>query len=147
MPNRTQSYNLAVVQDLLLAAFTADDLRRLVLYTSRQALKPIIHQFASGDGLTAMAEKAITYCHKQDCFADLLAEVKRINPRQYARFEAQLLSSSEATQADSTSASPPPGPTGGTTYVTHIQHAQGIAIGDGARVITGHPPEREDDID
>ena len=28
---------------------------------------------------------------KQDCMADLLAEVKEVNPRQYANYEGDLL--------------------------------------------------------
>ena len=67
------------------------DLRRLVLYTSRPDLKPLIHVFGSGDGLSAMVEKAITFGQTQDCMGELLAEVKEANPRQYARFETRLL--------------------------------------------------------
>ena len=85
------TYNIAAVRDLLLAGFTGGDLRRLVLYTSRPDLKPLLHEFGSGDGLSAMVEKAITFSQKQDCMADLLAEVKEANPRQYARFEPRLL--------------------------------------------------------
>ena len=84
-------YNVVAVRDLLLAGFTADDLRRLVLYTSRPALRPLIHEFGSGDGLSAIVEKTVTYCQKQDCIPDLLAEVKEANPRQYANYEDGLL--------------------------------------------------------
>ena len=66
------------------------DLWRLALYTSRPDPKPPIHAFGSGEGLNAMVEKTITHCRNKDCMADLLAEVKEANPRQYARFEASL---------------------------------------------------------
>ena len=68
----------------------ADDLRRLMLYTARPALQSLAHEFSSADGLSAMVEKTITYCQKQDCMADLLAEVKVANPRQYANYEHDL---------------------------------------------------------
>lgn len=123
------------MRDLLLAAFTADDLRRVILYTSRPALKPLIHQFSSGDGLAAMVEKTTTFCHKQDCVGDLLTEVKTANLRQFNRFESRLLAGSAP--ADSSSA---PGESvqgsRSVTYVTNIERGYGIAIGDGAKVIT-----------
>ena len=84
-------YKIAAVRDLLLAGFTGDDLRRLVLYTSRPALQPLAHEFGSGDGLSAMVETALTFCQKQDCMADLLEEIKGANPRQYANYEHDLL--------------------------------------------------------
>ena len=79
-------YNLAAVRDLLLAAFTAADLRRLFLYSGNAELQPLTRQFSDGDGLEAMVEKTIQHCAKQGLFPDLLAEVQRANPRQYARF-------------------------------------------------------------
>ncbi len=85
------TYKLTAVRDLLLAGFTAGKLRRLVLYASSPALQPLIHEFSESDGLSAMVEKAITYCQKKDCMADLLAEVKKENPRQYARYEDDML--------------------------------------------------------
>jgi hypothetical protein len=142
-----QSYDLAVIRDLLLAAFTADDLRRLVLYTSRSPLKPLIHQFSSGDGLAAMVEKTTTYCDKQGCLPDLLAEIRKANPRQYARFESRLSTVGEATQTTSASSARPETASGGTTYVTHIRHAQGLAIGDGATVHISPKSDEDDEVD
>jgi hypothetical protein len=83
-------HNISAVRDLLLAGFTGSDLRQLALYTSRPALKPLLHEFGSGDGLRAMVEKTITFCQKQDCMEDLLAEVKKENPRQYTNYESRL---------------------------------------------------------
>lgn len=80
---------LAVIRDLLLAAFTADDLRRLFLY-SAGPLHAVGDRFAPGDGLEAMVEKAVTYCHKQGLLPALLAEVQAANPAQYAHFAARL---------------------------------------------------------
>jgi hypothetical protein len=142
-----QSYDLAVIRNLLLAAFTADDLRRLVLYTSSSALRPLIHEFSSGDGLTTMVEKTTTYCHKQDCLPELLVEVREANPRQYAHFESQLSTVGTATQTTSASATRPGTASSSTTYVTHIQHAQGLAIGDGATVHVSPKSDEDDEVD
>ena len=84
-------YNITAIRDLLLAAFTADNLRRLVLYTSSPALRPLTHEFSSGDGLNTMVEKTVIYCQKKDCIPDLLSEVKVANPRRYAQYESDLL--------------------------------------------------------
>jgi hypothetical protein len=82
--------DLQVVRDLLLAAFTADDLRRLFLYTANAELRPLTREFSPRDGLAAMADKAIEFCQVRDLLPELLAEVQRANPRQYARFAPGL---------------------------------------------------------
>lgn len=134
MSNDTQAYDLAVVRDLLLAAFTADDLRRVILYTSLPALKPLIHQFSAGDGLAAMVEKTTTFCHKQDCIDDLLTEVKTANSRQFSRFESRLLAGGAAPADSSSGTGNSMQGSRSVTYVTNIERGYGIAIGDGARV-------------
>jgi hypothetical protein len=86
----TSATSAAVVRDLLLAAFTADNLRRLFVYTSNMDLKPVVNEFGPNDSLASLADKAIIYCQKKDLLPALLAEVKAANPRQYARFEPLL---------------------------------------------------------
>lgn len=81
---------LAATRDLLLAAFTAEDLRRLVLYTSSPALRPLANEFGPSDGLATAVEKIVTYCWKRDLLPALLNEVKADNPSQYARFAPRL---------------------------------------------------------
>lgn len=83
-------YDLAAVRDLLLAAFSADDLRRLFLYTANAQLRSTIREFGPHDGQTDMVEKAIQFCLTHDLLRDLLGEIQRENPRQYARFESRL---------------------------------------------------------
>ena len=139
-------YNLAVIRDLLLAAFTAEELRWLIFYTSRPALKPLVQRFGPNDGLLAMVETTTSFCRRQDCFPDLLAEVKEANRRQYARFKDQLISDEEAAP-ESRSPAAPEKRSHGTTYVTHIKNARGVAIGDGARVVLTPEDEDEQDAD
>lgn len=136
MPGETKVYDMTVIRDLLLAAFTADDLRRLVLYTSRLTLKPLIHEFSSRDNLADMVERMTTFCYKRECLVDLLAEIKKANPGQYARFEARLAASDEPAGTSSPSGAPSAQDSRTVTYVTKIQHGSGIAIGDGAQVVT-----------
>jgi hypothetical protein len=82
--------DLAAIRDLLLEAFTATELRRLILYTSSAELRPLGREFADSDGLAAMVEKAIRFCGSRDLLPDLLREVERERPRQYRRY-AHLL--------------------------------------------------------
>jgi 3',5'-cyclic AMP phosphodiesterase CpdA len=89
-PPDTGGYDLSAVRDLLLAAFTADELRRLFLYTSHAELRTLPREFASGDGLAAMVEKTIQFCLARALLSDLLHEVERENSRQYARFVNRL---------------------------------------------------------
>jgi hypothetical protein len=81
---------LSVMHELLLAAFTPGDLVRLFRYTPNAALRPVVNRFGPSDGLSTLADKALTFCEKQGLLLDLLEEVKRENPRQYARFESRL---------------------------------------------------------
>jgi hypothetical protein len=89
-PSDTRDYDLAAVRDLLLAAFSAPDLRRLFLYTANAELRPLAQQFSPSDGLADMVDRVTEFCHTRDLLADLLAEVQRANPRQYARFAPRL---------------------------------------------------------
>lgn len=82
--------DLAPIRDLLLDAFTAADLRRLVFYARSEGLRRLSREFAEGDGLTAMAEKTLRFCHARGLLPDLLREVERENPRQYQRHAHRL---------------------------------------------------------
>lgn len=84
------SNHLAVVRELLLAAFTARDLRNLFLYSNLTDLQPLIHRIDISQGLASMVDDVIVYCHKRDLVPALLAEVRRVNPGQYARFASRL---------------------------------------------------------
>ena len=57
-------------------------------------LQPLAYEFSSCDSPSAVVEKTVTYCQKQDCIPDLLAEVKGANPRRYAQYEGELLTKS-----------------------------------------------------
>ncbi len=88
MAEQTSDYNRAAIRELLLAAFTAKDLSRFL--QDRPRLRPVLEQIGPRDGLEDMVEALITYCQPQALMEQLLGEVKRYNPRQYARFEPGL---------------------------------------------------------
>jgi hypothetical protein len=89
-PVDTGGYDLAAVRDLLLAAFTAPDLRRLFLYTDNGGLRPLTQEFSPNDGLTAMVDRTIEFCLSRNLLPDLLREVERVNSRQYAHYAHRL---------------------------------------------------------
>jgi hypothetical protein len=89
-PPDSGGYDLAAVRDLLLAAFTAPDLRRLFLYTSNGGLRPLLREFSPNDGPAAMVERTIEFCLARNLLPDLLQEVERVNPRQYAQYAHRL---------------------------------------------------------
>jgi hypothetical protein len=86
----SDSYDPRTVRDLLMAAFSADELRRLVLYSSNKGLRRLMPEFSPGDSLTTLVDKTIEYCMRRDLLPELLKEVSRESPRQYARFEGRL---------------------------------------------------------
>jgi hypothetical protein len=85
-PSSPTGPELAAIRDLLLAAFTAAELRRLVMYTTNEELRPLVQEFSPNDGLKAMVDRTVAFCLTRDLLPDLLVEVKKANPGQYARF-------------------------------------------------------------
>jgi formylglycine-generating enzyme required for sulfatase activity len=84
MSNSVQEYNIAAIRQLLLAAFTAEELRRFCY--DRPDFRPVVRRFGPGHGLDDMADELITYCENYLLIPELLAALKQHNPRQYARF-------------------------------------------------------------
>jgi hypothetical protein len=88
MTNKAPEYNLATTRELLLAAFTAEELRRFC--HDRPTFYPIVDRFGPEYGLDDMVDEVITYCEKHLLFDELLAEIKEYNPKQYARFAPRV---------------------------------------------------------
>ena len=95
-------YNIGAIRRLLREAFTAEDLRRFCL--DYPSFRPIIDRFGPSLGLDDMIDEVIVYCERMLLWDELLAEVRSINPRQYARFEPDLYAAKEQAY---TPASPP----------------------------------------
>ena len=84
MSNDAQDYDIATIRQLLLAAFTPEDLGRFCY--DRPTFRPVVNRFGPGHGLDDMVDELITYCDNYRYLPELLAELKQHNPRQYARF-------------------------------------------------------------
>ena len=82
--NDAQEYNIAAIRQLLLAAFTPEELRRFC--EDRPDFQLVVRRFGPGHGHDDMVDELITYCRNFLLFPELLAELKQYNPRQYARF-------------------------------------------------------------
>jgi hypothetical protein len=87
--NGAQQYNTATLRQLLLAAFTAEELRRFCY--DRPTFRPVINRFGPGHGLDDMIDELITYCETNLLMPELLNQIKEVKPRQHKRFESDLL--------------------------------------------------------
>jgi serine/threonine protein kinase len=94
MPDSAPSYNLSTIHKLLVATFTAEDLRRFC--RDRPAFSPIVARFGTGYGLEDMVDEVIDYCQTRDLFGELVSQIRQENPAQYARFEPSLKADTEA---------------------------------------------------
>jgi hypothetical protein len=79
---------IQAIRQLLLAAFTPQSLRRFC--QDRPPFRPLLNEFSPQHGLSDMVDEVISATDKGLLWDDLLAEVARAHPRQYARFEPQL---------------------------------------------------------
>ena len=53
-------YNLRAIRELLLAAYSAEELRALIAYDEK--LGPLRHEFSPSDAIIDLAGKTIDYC-------------------------------------------------------------------------------------
>jgi hypothetical protein len=83
------AYNLKTVRELLLAAFTAKDLRRLCRYDPR--LEGAVAYLADTHGLHDVVDTVITYCETRDLLPDLLDAVAEERRAVYNRYTSRLV--------------------------------------------------------
>jgi hypothetical protein len=82
------AYNLVALRALLTNAFSDSDLRDFCY--DRPLFRPAYEQFGDRMGKKEKVSCLIEYAETQDLFVELLAAIKEENPRQYAKYEAQL---------------------------------------------------------
>jgi TIR domain len=99
-PVEPSEYNLAVIRDLLIEAFDADDFRQIFYFSDNPKLKPVYKLLGPNDNLPNMAMQAITYCERHRGLPDLLDEVKRANPYQYDLFQDRLRHTTQPAPAE-----------------------------------------------
>lgn len=85
--NESTSYDTAAISDLLLAAFSPEDLRRLC--RDNEPLRPILHHLSPKHSLLEMVDSVIDYCERMLTFDELLAAVAAVRPRRYALFASK----------------------------------------------------------
>ncbi|MGD9405844.1 MAG: hypothetical protein PVH95_11905 [Anaerolineae bacterium] len=90
MADEPEQYNLKAIRRLLEDAFTDKELQELFYLASRSELYDVVSQFMPGDSQRAMARKAVRYCASRSLLAEMLVEVKAVNPRAYAMHEEML---------------------------------------------------------
>jgi hypothetical protein len=86
----SQRYDLRAIRQLLLTAFTAEELSDLFYFSKTPELREVPNEFAPGDSLPTMVRKAVRYCDLRYLLGELLAEVKEANPRAYEKFGGTL---------------------------------------------------------
>jgi formylglycine-generating enzyme required for sulfatase activity len=84
MTNGAQEYDITAIRQILIAAFTPEELRRFC--HDRPDFRLIVRRFGSKSSLEDMVEELITYCDNYRYLPELLAELKQHNPRQYTHF-------------------------------------------------------------
>jgi hypothetical protein len=94
MTDTVSSYNLAVIHDLLTAAFSAEELRRFC--QGHALFQPIIANFGPNHSLNQMADEVVDYCRTYHLWDELLEAIEEKNPRQYDRFRDSLRVSSSS---------------------------------------------------
>lgn len=120
MADEAHSYDFAEIRELLLAAFTPEELRRFC--QDRSLFQPVVYEFGPGQGLDDMVDRVFDYCHTRSLWDKLLAEVEEVNPSQYERFAPRLRTCEDMP--------PPPPPEQGFDLVTTLQSRwPWIAIG------------------
>ena len=81
-------YNLRAIRELILAAFSAEELPALVAYDDE--LGPLRHEFSPSDAIIDVADKTIDYCLRFLLMEHFLGLVGEERSRQYARSEGRL---------------------------------------------------------
>jgi hypothetical protein len=105
MTGSASSYNLAVVHELLTAAFSAEELCRFC--RDHPQFRDILDNFGPNYSLNQMADKVIDYCRIYRLFDELLEAIQEENPRQYDRFRDRLHAADSGTLSSPRTTSEP----------------------------------------
>jgi len=93
-PSDGQPYDTATIRDLLLAAFTAEELGRFC--QERSLLRSLTTNFGPKYNLNDMIDEVIDFCETRRLWKEFLNEVEQYNPKQYNRFTSRLRVSAHA---------------------------------------------------
>ena len=87
-PPKDRELDLDVLAELLRAAFTAEDLRRLIMF--HKVFGEALDNLAPKPGLNDLVYELIVFARKRDELESLAKLVEAERPRQYQRFLARL---------------------------------------------------------
>ena len=90
MAGNSEPYNIKAIRSLLQRAFTTEELHDLFHLASRPELRQVVYEFMPGDSQAAMARRAVRYCASRSLLADMLVEVRAVNPEAYAKYEEMI---------------------------------------------------------
>ena len=91
MADKSEPYNLKAIRRLLQRAFTTEELHELFHLASTPELRKVVYEFMPGDSQAAMVRKALHYCASRSLLAEMLVEIKVVDPEAYAMYEEMLL--------------------------------------------------------
>ncbi len=111
------AYNTAAVRDLLMAAFSDEELTTFCF----DYYRPVQEQFSTGMSRPDKVQRLVEHCERHGEMKQLLARVEQANPYQYNRFKDRLrnahISAAVAPNPARSSDSLPPNPFGDTLAI------------------------------
>jgi hypothetical protein len=93
-----EEYNRAAIRDLMMDAFTIDDLREFCYY--RPTLEPVLEKFVKDASRQRLVMIVIEFCQQQVKLSYLLAEMRARNFEQYKRHYARIYGVEAPTQPE-----------------------------------------------
>ena len=81
-------YDLRAIEELLLTAYSAEELQALIAYD--EELARLRYEFSPNDAIVDMAYKTIEYCERFLLMDYFLSLVEQDRPAQYAQFEGKI---------------------------------------------------------
>lgn len=81
----SDEYDVGAMHSLLLNAFMAGELPRFC--RGHALFRPVLAYVSPNPSVSDIADALIEYCQTRMLFPELLSEIRRINPRQYERYQ------------------------------------------------------------
>jgi hypothetical protein len=95
MTEPKKTYNHKAIYDLLLAAFTAEELQQFCRI--HDDFEPLLTMFSPKDNVQDMAGKVIDFCQRRGLWEQLLIGIKEHDEYRYSLFESRLLEHEDKT--------------------------------------------------
>lgn len=83
-----ETYNMPAIRNLLQDALSAQELGQFC--GDRPTFEPVLDLFGPKFSKSEMVDTLLEYCQRREMLPYLLAEIKKVNPRQYDKYESDL---------------------------------------------------------